>query len=223
MSRLLDERKAIQRRLLEVDPECRQLLYHGTSYPEKLSVIDPQPSRTMIDKIKGHFVFAARSFTMAVVHANKVLVNRDYVDHVGVSVFRSFTGGAGTPYDGMTTEYCIVPHLEWFNSISQGGYVYGIKPDGFKERGAGEYTSQESVCPEFGLRVEGLIDLMEINVQVFALSNEYDADDFSYNWQQLEHDDERACALDQFSKQGYFRWLNKEQGFEIPMGPMHHW
>ena len=78
-------------------------------------------------------------------------------NHVGVNVYRSFTGGEGTPFEGMTTHYCIVTRLNKFNALSQGGHVYGLKPNGFSYRGAGEYTRNDEVPVEFDLKVEGLL------------------------------------------------------------------
>ena len=222
MSRLLKQKAEIEARLLAADPSCDRFLYHGTSHADPLKVIEPRSSQTMVDKIRGDFVFAAADLMMPLVHANKISVD-DWGGQVGVDIFNGLTGAENSKYGARTTYYCVISRPDSFNALSRGGFIYGVKPEGFVERPAGEYTSEAEVCAEFRLRVDGLKDLMEADVQVFVSTDETRAYEILDNLNYYSEQGERALILDQGTKAGMFRWLNKEEGYEVPEGPMCDW
>lgn len=225
MSKLLRQKAEIEARLIEKDPDCAGFLYHGTSHSDLLTRLEPRLNRTQVYKISGKFVFAANEFVASLMHAHKIPLDDNGFEHAGVDVFRSLTGGPNSGFMGKMTYYAVICQLDTFNALFKGGYVYGVKPDGFIERGAGEYTHTRSIAAEFSLRVEGLRDLMEMDVQLFALRDAGLRDEFYYNWRLLEDDNERACLLDTYSKgdNNIFRWLNKEEGYHLADGPMSDW
>ncbi|MGH1399425.1 MAG: hypothetical protein ACRBCT_09450 [Alphaproteobacteria bacterium] len=223
-SRALREKEDIEAKLKAAAPSCEQFLYHGTSHPFELSSLFPRSSETIVQKIKGDFVFAADNVLMAMAHSVK-LPQKYNGNIIGVNVFRSFTGAAGSGRAGQSNYYAIIPLLERFEAAYSHGYVYGVKPDNFIARGAGEYTANVCVETEYFLRINGLNTLMAAGIQIFALRDERDVDEFSYNWPDLRCDNERAFILDTESKKssGLFRWMNKEEGYDIPEGPMQDW
>lgn len=233
MSKLLERKDEIEGRVIIPQPKVRRFFYHGTSNPDPLTHLEPSLSRTFRDKAAGHFVFATNDFLTAAQHSCRVVFDRTPGyggvpaiggNYAGIKVLGSFTTSADFLYPEQTTRYALVNRLDDFRSEASNSRVYGVFTSSFEHVGGAEHISTQPVRTEFSVQVEGLEDLMDAGIQLFEITDPRRALEVDDNWPHVD-DNFRAGMLDPKNRteNGLFRWINKDEGYDIPEGLMHDW
>jgi hypothetical protein len=88
----------------------------------------------------------------------------------------------------------MVAGWERFEAEFKGGYIYGVDEAGFREADdyGGEMIADTAIKTEFGIRVNSPRDLMEAGIQLFAIKDQWSAEDIAFNWREVVEQNAQA-------------------------------